>query len=76
MNGSTIARRLAVLTALLSLSGCASFFGATAVDGPTLCRRAAPYVQTHIQALLNDGGPSAQRSGLDLVTVLDAGCGW
>jgi hypothetical protein len=61
---------------LMLLSGCANWFAATAVDGQTLCRRIAPGVTAHLSALLADGGPRSQRTGLDLVTDIDAGCGW
>ncbi|WP_181418614.1 hypothetical protein [Pseudoroseicyclus aestuarii] len=43
-------------------------------SGPALCAGTEGARRDHAAALLHDGGPSSQRSGLRLLEALEAGC--
>jgi hypothetical protein len=52
------------------LSGCVNGASPVAVCDGSLALRA-----DHAQALATDGGPLSQRTGVALISALDAGCG-
>jgi hypothetical protein len=57
---------------MLLLSGCATGFQEVAISA--LCDGLEPYVDRHVEALIEDGGPKSRVTGVELVAGYDGGC--
>lgn len=64
-------KRLFLLAATLSMTGCASV---PSVDDTANCDGTRERRQALAQALLIDGGPASKHAGATLIATLDAGC--
>ena len=63
--------RIFLLTLALFASGCASSPGSLTA----LCTATATDRQAHAAALVQDGGPLSQRTGVAVLSKTAAGCG-
>lgn len=64
------AMTLTVLLTTMWLAGCA-----TTPSDSAICAGTADAARAHAAALLTDGGPLSQRTGLVLLDKREAGCG-
>ena len=62
------------LLMMLCASGCAPAPVAEPVSDTALCAGLARALADHAAALADDAGPAALRSGVYLITLIDAGC--
>ena len=63
-------RLLTLFCLPIFVSGCA----ATLASGPAICAGTENARKAHAQALLVDGGPQSQETGVRLLDGLEAGC--
>lgn len=57
---------------MLLLSGCATV--PQVPQSNAVCDGLAPYVDRHVEALIEDGGPKSRVTGVELVAGFDGGC--
>lgn len=57
---------------MLLLSGCGQEL--PVVQSSPLCDGLSPYVERHVEALIEDGGPKSRITGVELVAGFDGGC--